>query len=393
MRTGDLFLSYIYLYIHWFVIDKISLLRKDDSEEWRQQLVSYLPAIRNIVSQLAVGFCAGFVFNWLQIPVGWLLGSIIGGILYSTIQGNSQPLPKMFITLGKAFIALATAVRFSWDTVNIAAHYAVPLLLSVLISACLSLFHGYLLSRLSGIDKVTALVSFIPGVASSIISIAEEMGADAASVAVFQYLRVLLVVLLIPSAAGFFFPADLNNSVTTAIATTNDSSMPMWFNLGILGGCCLVGIWGGNRLRLPASGFLGTFLFGLVVFWSSPYQLQVPQWLFVMGLLFVGLSIGVKFDIKTASKLLKAVLIEICLVISLIILCLGVGYSFHLFTDVDTITSLLGFTPGGIEAMVATVMQLGGDTGLVLAMQLTRMLIIIALGPWFVTFIVKVVKE
>ena len=376
------------------MIDKILILKKDDSQEWQQQLVAYLPEIKTIISQLAIGFCFGWVFNWLQIPVGWLLGSMIGGIMYSFILGNPQPLPKLFITSGKAFIALATAARFSWETINVAANHALPLLLCLLISGCLSLFHGYLLSRLSGIDKVTGLVSFIPGAASSIVSIAEEMGADAVAVAVFQYIRVLLVVLLIPSAAGFFFPADLNNSITIAIATTtNNPSIPMWFNLILLAGCCVAGIWAGNRLRLPAAGFLGTFLFGLVVFWSSPYELQVPRWLFAIALLFVGLSTGVKFDIKSANKLLKAVLIDICLIVSLILLCLGVGYQFHVFTHVDTITSLLGFTPGGLEAMVATVMQLGGDTGLVLAMQLTRMLIIIALSPSLVTFVMKVAKE
>ncbi len=377
------------------MIEKILSLQKYDSQEWLQKLFSYLPQIATIISQLALGICVGLIFSWLQIPVGWLLGSMIGGIIYSAIRRNSQPLPKMFITWGKAFIALATAVRFSWDTINVAVTYAVPLLLCVLITGSLSLFHGYLLSRLSGIDKVTGLVAFIPGAASSIVPIAEEMGADAVAVAVFQYLRLLLVVLLIPSAAGFFFPVDLNNSMTMAIATTtaDNSSIAMWLNLVVLAGCCVVGMWGGNLLRLPASGFLGTFLVGLAVFWSSPYELQVPQWLFATGLLCVGLSIGVKFDIKTANKLFKAVLIEIALVISLILLCLGVGYEFHVLTHVDTITSLLGFTPGGLEAMVATVMQLGGDTGLVLAMQLTRMLIIIALGPWLINLMMKVAKD
>lgn len=383
------------------MIDKILPLQKYDDKDSHQQLVSYLPQIKTIVFQLAVGIIGGFVFSWLQIPVGWLLGSMIGGIIYCVVQGNPQPLPKMFITVGKAFIALFTAARFSWDTIDIAAKYAIPLLLCVLISGALSLFHGYLLSRLSGIDKVTGLIAFIPGAASSIVPIAEEMGADAVAVAVFQSLRLLLVVLLIPSAAGFFFPVDLNDSMTMAlcssdicgaIATTtaDNPSIPMWLNLIVLAGCCAVGMWGGNLLKLPASGFLGTLLVGLAVFGGSPYQLQVPQWLFATGLLCVGLSIGVKFDIKTVNKLLKAVLIEIALVVSLILLCLGVGYEFHVFTHVDTITSLLGFTPGGLEAMVATVMQLGGDTGLVLAMQLTRMLIIIILGPWLVNFAMKV---
>jgi uncharacterized membrane protein AbrB (regulator of aidB expression) len=43
--------------------------------------------------------------------------------------------------------------------------------------------------------------------------------------------------------------------------------------------------------------------------------------------------------------------------------------------------------------MIATVMQLGGDTGLVLAMQLSRMLSILLIAPWLVAALVKSVKQ
>jgi hypothetical protein len=43
--------------------------------------------------------------------------------------------------------------------------------------------------------------------------------------------------------------------------------------------------------------------------------------------------------------------------------------------------------------MIATVMQLGGDTGLVLAMQLSRMLTVVLIAPWLVTFLIKNVKQ
>ena len=131
------------------MIDKIIPLQKNDVQEWQQKLISSLPEITTIIFQLILGICVAFLFVWFQIPVAWLLGSMIGGIIYSVIQGNPQPLPKFFITVGKSFIAIATAARFSWETINVAATYAVPLLLCVLISGSLSLFHGYLLSRWS----------------------------------------------------------------------------------------------------------------------------------------------------------------------------------------------------------------------------------------------------
>ncbi|NEQ67933.1 MAG: AbrB family transcriptional regulator [Symploca sp. SIO2D2] len=366
---------------------------REQLTQWRQKTVASLPKIQQITQQLVLAILAGLLFDWLNIPVGWLLGPMIIGIVYATIQGNPQPLPPVFMTLGKATIGLATAVRFSPETLSMALNYAIPILLCVLLTGCLSLFHGYLLSRLAGIDRVTGLLAFIPGAASTIVAIGDEMGADAIAVAVLQYLRVLLVVLVIPSLAGFILPAHPVTQATTSIAINNHLPMPIFFNLLVLAGCCGLGIWGGNRLRLPASGLLGPMLVTLVAFWELPYQLQVPQWLFATGLLFVGVSIGLKFNRQAAQKLLKAVLIEVGLILVLILLCLGVGYEFHVVTQVDTTTAVLGFTPGGIEAMIATVMQLGGDAGLVLAMQMCRMLMIIVIAPWLVAFLIKTGKS
>lgn len=346
------------------------------------------------IALLAIAMVAGISFSWLHVPVGWLLAPMLVGIAYAIIQGSRQPLPPAFKMVGQVIIGIFTATRFSPETLSVATTYAIPLLLCVFTTGSLSMFNGYLLSRWAGIDRTTAFLGFIPGAASSIVAMSEEMGADALTVALIQYVRVLLVVLLMPAAASLLFPVNPDTQVAAPVAMTNNlPSLPIILNLLVLAGCGVLGVWGGRRLRLPSSGFLGPFIVGLVTFWILPYQLQVPQFLFYAGLLLVGLSIGVQFDWQIAQKLLKAVLIEVGLVILLILSCLAVGYEFHVVTHVDTITAVLGFTPGGIEAMIATVMQLGGDTGLVLAMQLTRMLSILLIAPWLVAVLVKNVKR
>lgn len=356
----------------------------------KEKISSSLPKLKKIIQQLSIAIIAGCLFSWLQVPVGWLLGPMLAGIAYAMIKGSRQPLPPKFKLMGQIIIGLITASRFSLETLIIAKTYIIPLLLCVLTTGSLSLFNGYLLSRWSGIDYATGFLGFIPGAASSIVAMSEEMGADAIAVALIQYIRVLLVVLLLPATANFLFPANLDAQMTVTSATTSNlSTLPTFLNLLVLTACGGIGMGLGKLLRFPSSGFLGPFVIGLIVFSILPYQIEIPRFLFSGGLLLLGVSIGVQFDWQVARKLLKAVLIEVGLVIVLIILCLGIGYEFHLLTGVETINALLGFTPGGIEAMIATVMQLGGDTGLVLAMQLTRMLGIILIAPWLVGFLTK----
>ncbi|ARV58246.1 hypothetical protein BZZ01_06005 [Nostocales cyanobacterium HT-58-2] len=371
-----------------------SVCHQDENSLSTKKIVSSLPEIKKIIQQLITAILAGFFLHWLHTPVAWLLGPMLVGIAYAIIKGKLQPLPSRFKTVGQVIIGIVSATRLSPETLSTATTYSIPLLLCVFTTGSMSMLSGYLLSRWAGIDRTTSFLGFIPGSAASIVAMSEEMGADAIAVALIQYIRVLLVVLLVPTIASLLFPTHPDTQPTATVVITNNlPTLPMLLNLSVLAVCSGLGIWGGRQLRLPSSGFLGPFLVGLVAFWMLPYQFQVPQPIFYAGQLLVGLHIGVQFDWQTACKLLRAVLIEVGLVIALILICLGIGYEFHVITHVDTVTAVLGFTPGGIEAMIATVLQLGGDTGLVLAMQLTRMLGILLIAPWLVAFLVKRAKR
>ncbi|MEA5534266.1 AbrB family transcriptional regulator [Crocosphaera sp. XPORK-15E] len=353
---------------------------------------SKLSQITTIIAPISLGILVGFLFDWMNFPVGWLLGPMIAGIIYSIVQGKPQSLPPGIMMIGKAIIGISTAFRFSPETINIVTIYAIPLAGCILITAALSMFKGYLLSLWTDISRPTGFLASIPGTASAIVAMSEELGADPITVAILQYLRLLLVVFIIPTVTIFMFPSIDQTQTTSLLLISAKTSLPIFWNLLLIAGVCFLGIWGGNLLRLPSSAFLGSFLVGLTTLWAMPYQLQVPSWLFSIGLLLVGIFIGVQFDWENARKLWKAILIEIVLVIGLIIGCFIVGYEFHNLTGVDLITSLLSFTPGGLEAMIATVNELGGDAGLVLAIQLTRMLLIILIGPGLTTMIVKRIK-
>lgn len=349
---------------------------------------------KQIILLLASALALGWLFDRAQIPVAWLCAPMVVGIAWALIRGRCQKLPPSFGIVGQVIIGLSAAAHFPLHTLALASTHAGPLLLIVLITGSMSLLNGYLLGRWAGIDRGTAFLGCIPGAASSIVAMSEEMGADAIAVAVLQYLRLLLVVFLVPASVRLLFPTDSLTQAIATIPTQTTLPVPMLLNLLVLAGCGILGTWCGKRLRFPSPTFLGPLLVGLIVFWGLPlYQFQVPNSAFNGGMLFVGLSIGLRFDWQSARKLMKALVIETGLVIVLIFACLVAGYGFHLITGIDTMTAVLGSTPGGMSVMIASAVEYSSNSGLVLAMQMTRLLIILLIGPWLAASLLKDVAQ
>ncbi len=356
--------------------------------DWQQNISITWQKTWEIIKPLALAIAGGFLFSWLKIPVAWLIGPLLMGVAYSGISGNPTPFPSSMKVIGKAILGAAAATGFLPETLMRVENYALPLLLGIMLTGILCIGSGYLLWRWSAIDMVTSFLGFIPGLSSTIVAMSEELGADPTSVAMLQYLRLITVSLIVPIIVGFVSEDLLvANPETLLTVTTNIYSYSLVISLLLVTACCSLGTLAGNWLKLPTKEFLGSFLLGICLFWSLPNYFYVPKAIFIFGLILIGVSSGLKFELQIVTKLWKALLLELFLVISLILCCLGIGYEFHQITHVDLITSLLAFVPGGMEAMIATANQLGGEPGLLLAIKFSRqMLILLAINLFHVFF-------
>ena len=355
-------------------------IRPEIKPEIKPASSTSFPEISQNAAFLLAACGASLLFDEWDVPANWLLAPMLAGIAIALARRSAQPFPVFFSTLGKAIVGVYTAARFSPETIGATIAYAPPLLLCVAVTALLSLANGFFLSRWAKIDLATSLLGSIPGASTAIVAVSEEMGADAVVVSLLQYLRLVLVVVSIPIGAKWIFSS-------TAIAPGTSTLAPpiagnSWVSTAIacafIGACVVSGTWLGRKLRLPVASFLGSFCVAFIALQILPHPGDLPRWPFNAALLFVGLSIGLRFKVEVLPKLIKAIVIDIALIFALILACLGISYEFHVITHVDTMTAVLGLTPGGLEAMLATVAQLGGDVGLVMAMQLTRMFLLLS---------------
>ncbi|AFZ46369.1 membrane protein AbrB duplication [Cyanobacterium stanieri PCC 7202] len=350
-----------------------------------------------LCSLLLLALTFSFIFDYLHFPVAWFLVPLLVAIIFSMVKGKMESFPHSFGMVGQGMIAVVTASHFSLDSLVDARHYLLPLFGAIFITGIFSLLNGFLLCKIAKIDPCSSFLGSIPGAGSSLVAMSEEMGADAIAVTVLQYVRILLVSLIVPNIVGFYFStpvlgtpiiescnpeicftptnellitADLPTSILTAVVKTVLIILTVTLAIQI-----------GKLIKLPSNLFLAPFFSCLILFWFIPTT--IPPIIFSIGLFLLGLSTGIKFDLQTINKLLKAVLIEIILVIFLIIICFIIGYEFHQITGLDMMSSLLGTTPGGLNTMTATALELGGDSGMVLTMQMVRMFFILTFSPFF----------
>ncbi len=93
-----------------------------------QKIISKLSTIKTAIAPIALAIFAGSIFDQLNFLLGWLLGPMVARIIYTITKGRPQSLPKMFVILGEAIIALATAFRFSPETMSAIGTYILPVM-------------------------------------------------------------------------------------------------------------------------------------------------------------------------------------------------------------------------------------------------------------------------
>jgi membrane AbrB-like protein len=143
-----------------------------------------------------------------------------------------------------------------------------------------------------------------------------------------------------------------------------------------------LGAWAGTRFRLPAGALLGPLILGILLEELGVMHLAWPQGLPQAAYLVLGLWVGLLFDVdsvKSAGRLLPVVLAS---ALGLVVACAALGWALSAVTGIDGVTAYLATTPGGIDSVAIVALGSGADAPLVLAVQMLRLLAVIAAGSF-----------
>ncbi len=362
----------------------------------QQQIIKQL-IVLGLELLLALPF--GVVLSRFHVGgVAWIFGGIASGaavLQTARIFYNYCPKPNRTARkIGMALVGLN--VGFAISRGNLAdAAFGIPVFvfLTLFLLACGSLI-GYIYSRLSKINLLTAMLATVPGGVGPMSAIAADYGRNVTLVSLVQALRVTCVVFLIPLIVRIFHPGGLiypqARSIKAALLGLYGVDLQLLLLALLLGG---LGVYLAVLCKVPAGDFFGALLVGIVfnpllqwLHFFGDVRFSPPLLVNLLGQMLLGITIGEywgdkpNLDKKPVTYALMSVVMTLATGAIAAMLAMQI-------TSWDWLTCLLVTAPGGSAEMILVALALNHNVEIVTAGHLVRLIAINSSLPlWLVMF-------
>ncbi len=335
--------------------------------------------MRATVLLTAICACAAFVASWAAVPLPFLLGPLMASAAIS-LSANPH-LPKEYSYLNglrfvfTAVIGLLIGTQVTPDLFENAQYLvksAVALTLFVVISLA---FNYTVFRRLGHYDHATAFYASMPGGLYESIAFGEEAGADPARLMLQQFLRVIVVVTILPIGLSLWIGAPVGSSGGMTLAKPD---VP-WQALPIALIAIATGIGLGKLLRFPARQLTGPMAVGAALSLSGMIDIDIPQWLINLALIVVGTALGTRFTGVSRRRLAQGVGLAVVSVGGMLLVAALFAWVLSHETGQRYDMLLVAFAPGGVTEMTLVALSLTGNPAIVTLHHIFRILITVAI--------------
>jgi membrane AbrB-like protein len=336
-------------------------------------------ALRGRWAALALATAAAAVaFDRIGLPSASLFAALLVGLVAALLPPRMPEVPAGVFRVAQAVTGVSLGVYVQSSSLNAVASAWLPVAAVSAATLGLSLLCGWALVKTVKLDPPTAALGMVAGGASGIVGMADELGADDRLVAVMQYLRVLVVVVLTPVlvAVAFSHPHGHDSGGSPASAPVL-GSLRDW---ALLAAALGLGALLATVARIPAGSLLAPMIVAAALALTIG-DFRVPALLREPAFAAIGLQVGLRFTPNLLRQAGRLLLPTLACVAGLLVACFGLALILHWTAGVPVLDAYLATTPGGLYAVLAAAFGTGADTTFVIAVQTLRLFVMVLLAP------------
>ncbi|MHC2453090.1 uncharacterized protein ACUXP3_003732 [Bacillus altitudinis] len=360
-------------------------------------------SLRTDLILIAVSGLGGFLLSLTGMSIGWMIGTLMTAAfialrrpaLFQRKGKNTLRIHSRWLLLGQFILGIELGQKMNMKVLHIFAENWLPVSFMLVFSILLAMLSGFVLWKLSKTDMLTSFVGTAPGGLSAMPGIAQEVGANTAVVSLVQTIRVLMVVLTIPFTV-FYLNTKSQSDVVVAQGSAFSSGVFTISNISWTA-ALILGAWMMSRLAVrlhfPAPWLIGSML-GVAALQVGAGALTghdlIPYWpaqANIASQVFLGATIGSKMNKQMFVGLKNTLIVAVVSSAGLIAATVLSSIAIAEITGISVITAILAFSPGGIAEMATTAVTLHEDSTFVVAVQVVRIILVIAMLPPFFRFL------
>jgi membrane AbrB-like protein len=333
-----------------------------------------------VILAIVIGGVGGFIFNWLKMPLAWMLGSC----MFTTVAAFAGLRVGMRVQLRQGMIIILGVLLgsgFSADLARQLGQWAVSLGIVSLMTLSAATLCYFWLRHFTDWNKPTCYFAAMPGGLNDMTILGGAMGGEERAIALAQALRILTVVMTIP-----VWYRLVNGAQTSVLTMVRGPTGNDWRDYAILIACGIAGAAVARLLRLPAAFMMGPMFLSAAVHLGGFTASRPPGELVAAAQVVVGAGIGCRFVGAAIDKLHKEMAASIGAAVIMIIVAVVFAKISVAITGLNLDATVLSYAPGGFAEMSLIGLALGIEVAMVATHHLFRLFLILLTSPLIFRF-------
>ncbi|MDA8580643.1 AbrB family transcriptional regulator [Litoricolaceae bacterium] len=314
-----------------------------------------------------IGFAGGFCLFYEQVPLAWLLGSMVATSI-AAVSGLQVETYKPLTPWARCILGAMVGTGFDAVTVSEFLSYWTTLIIVPVFLVLATTVNFQVFRRVFGFDSFTSMFSALPGGMVEMVTSGRDMGADVKTLTIIHLMRVVIIVIG-ASVLGLYVGVQDLRMQTPSIHYAE--YILMHLALGYVGWKIFA------YFKVPSAPLLGPMFLvaGLQGFDVLHLKLFTP--LLILAQVAIGIDIARAFCGVSIGSMKQAFFAGISSVlIMFVVLCFCALIVIFTAADIPWVQVILSFMPGGQTELALLAFALKLDLTFVVTHQIFRIALI-----------------